>query len=105
MVLSPSQGRHIRCVLTAAQHRAQGDHQQVMELMQSGIAGPRIIKTFPACTKFLQGILPGRASYDTPWSRTNRSRATEKFTVKLIRNATPLPAMGFLAAEAKGMVI
>src|SRR6202042_2059664 len=59
----PGEFRHIRGVLTTAQHRAQGDHQQVVELMQSGIASSWVLKALPAGTKFLQAPLPQRWRY------------------------------------------
>jgi hypothetical protein len=37
---------HVRRVLAAAQDRAQGDHQQVLEIVQSGIAGSRVFQAF-----------------------------------------------------------
>jgi len=57
--------RHIRRVLTAAKHRAQGNHQQIVEIMQSGIPGSGVFQTFPARAKFFQSILSGRVSHPT----------------------------------------
>src|ERR1700722_4000011 len=35
-------GRHVRGALTATQDGAQGDHQQFVQVVKTGIAGPRI---------------------------------------------------------------
>ena len=44
--------------LPAAQHRAKRDHKEFVEIMQFGIAGARIIKSFPAGDEFFHGIPP-----------------------------------------------
>jgi hypothetical protein len=64
---------HVSRILAAAQHGAQGNHQQIVELMQSGIAGSGVLKTLPAGTNFLQGFLQARLSYADAWSRANRT--------------------------------
>ena len=61
MAPSPrANSRHIDRALTAAQHGAQGNHQQLMEIVQGGIAGPRILQTLPAGDELIQHDLPRR---------------------------------------------
>ena len=55
------------------QHRAQRNHQQIVEVMQRGIPGSRVLQTFPARTKFFQCGLPGRVSQ--PMGRIDPLRA------------------------------
>jgi hypothetical protein len=54
-----SERRHVRGALTSAEHSAQRDHQQLVEIMETGVAGPRVIKSFPSCHKPIQRTLPG----------------------------------------------
>jgi hypothetical protein len=49
---------HVRRTLGAAQDRAQGDHQQFVEVVQAGIAGPRILQPLKAGDKLVQHRLP-----------------------------------------------
>jgi len=55
--------RHIHRTLSATQHRAQGDHQQFVEVMQTSIAGSRVLQTFPARDELIQRILPRQVSH------------------------------------------
>ena len=50
--------RHVHRTLPAAQHRAQRDEQKLVEVMQAGIAGPRIIQLVPARHKLVQDNPP-----------------------------------------------
>jgi hypothetical protein len=49
--------RHVDRALATAQHRAQSDHQKLMEVMQTGVPGSGILQTLPARRKLLQGIV------------------------------------------------
>ena len=49
----PGEQRHVHRALPAAQHRAQSNHQQLMEIVQPGIAGSWILHAFPAGGKLL----------------------------------------------------
>ena len=50
--------RHVGRALTAAQDGAQGDHQQFVQVVQTGIAGPRVLQSFKAGDKLVQrGLL------------------------------------------------
>jgi hypothetical protein len=40
--------RHVDRALATAQHRAQRDHQNLMEIMQTCVAGSRIFQALPA---------------------------------------------------------
>ena len=51
---------HMRRTLTAAQDRAQGDHQQFVKVVEAGIAGPRILQPLEAGDKLVQHGLPQR---------------------------------------------
>jgi hypothetical protein len=51
---------HVRRTLTAAQDRAQGNHQQFVKVVQAGIAGPRVLKSRKAGDKLVQQGLPRR---------------------------------------------
>jgi hypothetical protein len=44
--------------LAAAQHRAERDDQKLVEVVQCGVAGSRILETLPAGDKLIQGDLP-----------------------------------------------
>src|ERR1022692_4470147 len=55
--------RHVDRALTTAEHRAQSDHQQFMEIVQTGIAGSRVFQTLPASRKLVQAILPACVSH------------------------------------------
>jgi hypothetical protein len=46
--------------LAAAQDGAQGDHQQFVEVMQAGIASPRVFQTLKAGNELIQRGLPGQ---------------------------------------------
>ncbi len=50
--------RHVHRTLPAAQHRAQRDEQKLVEVMQGGIASPRIVQLVPARRKLVQGTTP-----------------------------------------------
>src|SRR5208282_4760349 len=50
--------RHVGRTLAAAEYGAQGDHQKFVEVVQTGIAGPRVPQTLPAGDKLIQGALP-----------------------------------------------
>src|SRR5208283_1794503 len=52
--------RHVHRALPAAQHCAQSNHQKLVEIMQRGISGSRVLKTLPARDKLIQGGLPRR---------------------------------------------
>jgi hypothetical protein len=54
---------HVHRALTAAQHRAEGDHQQVMEVVQTGIARPRVLQLLPAGNKLVHGSLPRHVAH------------------------------------------
>jgi predicted transposase YbfD/YdcC len=54
-----SKQSHIHRTLTAAQHAAQGDHQQFVKVMQRGIAAARILNSFPTGAKLLQCFFAG----------------------------------------------
>ena len=54
---------HVDRTLAAAQDRAKGDHQEVVEIVQTGIAGARILQFLPAGNKLIQGDLPGHVSH------------------------------------------
>ena len=57
--------RDIGGVLAAAHHLGQSDRQQIVQIVQSGIPGSRVLETLPARTEFFQSILPGRVSHAT----------------------------------------
>jgi len=50
--------RHMCRALAAAEDSTQGDHQQFVEIVQTGIAGPRVLQPLPADNKLIQGALP-----------------------------------------------
>jgi len=50
--------RHVHRTLPAAQHRAQRDEQKLVEVMQAGVAGPRVVQLVPARRKPIQGTTP-----------------------------------------------
>jgi hypothetical protein len=54
--------RHIHRTLSATQHSTQGNHQQLMEVMQTGIAGSRLLQALPARDKLIQGVPHRRGS-------------------------------------------
>jgi hypothetical protein len=54
---------HVDRALAAAEHRAKSDHQQIVEVVQTGIAGSRVLQTFPTGNKLIQSIIPERTSY------------------------------------------
>jgi hypothetical protein len=58
-LLRNREGCHMRRTLTAAQDRAQSDHQQFVEVVQAGIAGPRILQPLKAGNKVVQHGIPG----------------------------------------------
>jgi len=89
-LLRPGEFRHIGRVPTARKHRTQANHQQIVQVMQSGIAGSRVFQAFPTRAKLFHGILPGRIS--TPLGRIEWLRAGQEgeSAVKLIRSASPL---------------
>ena len=53
---------HVHRTLATAQHRAKGDHQQLMKVMQTGIPSSRVFQTLPAAGKLIQGVLPPQVS-------------------------------------------
>jgi hypothetical protein len=53
-------GRHVCRTLTAAQDRAQGNHQQLVEIVQAGIAGPRVLQSNKAGDELVQHDLRRR---------------------------------------------
>ena len=53
-LLRHGERRHVRGALTAAQNGAQGDHQQFVQVVQTSIAGPRILQSFKAGNKLVQ---------------------------------------------------
>jgi hypothetical protein len=55
--------RHVRRVLATGKHRAKGNHQQIVEVVQSGVAGSRVFRAFPTRAKLFHGVLPGRISH------------------------------------------
>ncbi len=59
-LLRPREQPHIDRTLPATQYGAQGDHQQLIEVMQSGIPGARVFQPLPACGKLIQDDLPKR---------------------------------------------
>ena len=56
---------HVHRALTAAQNRAQGDDQNLMEVVQRSVPRTRIIQPVPARDKFLQNNLPSCDSLAT----------------------------------------
>jgi hypothetical protein len=50
-LLLARENRHVDRRLTARQDRAQGDHQDLQQIVSSGIAGPRILKCLKALRK------------------------------------------------------
>jgi hypothetical protein len=81
---------HVRRVLPTAQDRAQGDHQQVVEIVQGGIAGSRVFETLPAGSNLFQSI-PQRPGVTHRRLESMESRARKMESgVKVIRNASPL---------------
>jgi hypothetical protein len=44
--------------LAAAQHPAQRNDQKLVEVVQRGVSGSRILETLPAGDKLIQGDLP-----------------------------------------------
>ena len=68
--------RHRHCTLTAAQHRAERDHQQLVEVVQPGIAGARVFQTLPAGDELIQDVLPGNVSA-APEGRIDLARAAQ----------------------------
>jgi hypothetical protein len=59
-LLRPREQPHINCALPTTQHGAQSNHQQLIEVMQSGIPGSRVLQLLPACGKLLQDAPPRR---------------------------------------------
>jgi hypothetical protein len=60
---------HMGRSLTAAQNGAESNEQKFMEVVQTGIAGSRILQPFPARNKpiqLIQSSLPGRVRH-TNW--------------------------------------
>jgi hypothetical protein len=55
--------RHVHRALAATKHRAQGYHQKLIEGVQTSIPGSRVLQTFPARSKLLQGGLPQHDSH------------------------------------------
>jgi hypothetical protein len=51
--------RHVHRALPAAQNRAQSDQQQRVEIVQGGIASPRIVQALKTRNKPLHSTLPG----------------------------------------------
>src|SRR5476649_446138 len=49
---------HVDRALSTTQHTAQRNHQQLVEVMQSGIPGSRVVQLFPARGKLSQSDLP-----------------------------------------------
>ena len=81
--------RHVHRALAAAQHRAQRDHQQLMEIVQTGIAGSRILQSLQQAKTVPRR--PGGACFLCPSVNPSR-RATQAqmLFVKQIPNAIPL---------------
>ena len=59
-LLRPREQPHISRALPATQHAARGNHHQLIEVMQSGIPGSRVLQLRPACGKLIQDDLPRR---------------------------------------------
>jgi hypothetical protein len=55
--------RLVNRALAAAQDRAQSNHQQLMEVMQSRIAGSGVLQILPTGSKLIQGIITDRLSH------------------------------------------
>jgi len=72
---------HIHRALPAAQNRAQRDRQNLMKVVQRGIAGARVVQTVPAFDKAIQNNLPRR-----------KSSATGRIHLVQNRKKTPRPA-------------
>ena len=49
---------HVDRVLPAAQHRAECNEQEFVQVMQLGIAGARVFQPFPARCELIQRSLP-----------------------------------------------
>jgi hypothetical protein len=63
-LLRPGKQRHVDRTLPATQNCAQGDDQQVMEVMQPGVPAAWVFQIRKARDKLIHGILPG--VFDTP---------------------------------------
>src|SRR5208283_5665843 len=57
-LLRTSKHVHIDRTLATAQDRAKRDHQQLVEVVQNGIASARVFQILPTGNKLIQGILP-----------------------------------------------
>ena len=62
-LLCPGEQRHVHRALSAAQDRAQSDHQQGVEIVQGGVAAPGVFQVFEAGSEPIQRDLPG--AFDT----------------------------------------
>jgi hypothetical protein len=56
---------HVHRALPAAQNRAHRYRQNLMKVVQRGIAGARVVQTLPAFEKAIQNHLPRRESSTT----------------------------------------
>ena len=56
---------HVHRALPAAQNRAHRYRQNLMKVVQRGIAGARVVQTVPAFDKAIQDLLPRRESFAT----------------------------------------
>lgn len=73
----------------APQDRAQGDHQQFVDVVQAGIAGPRVLQPLKAGDKVIQHGLP-RRSWLAGVEPIRLNRASTVPYVKGIPSAMPL---------------
>ncbi len=64
---------HVHRALPATQYRAQGNHQNLMEVVQTGIAGSPVLKTLPARDKLIQGV-PSPGVFRPPTGRIDHAR-------------------------------
>jgi hypothetical protein len=58
--LRPGIQPHVDRALSTTQHAAQGNHQHLVEVMQCGIPGSRVLQPLPARSKLFQSDLPRR---------------------------------------------
>jgi hypothetical protein len=81
--------RHVRCILTAAQLRAQGDHQQVVQRAPSGVPGRGSSRPHSRHqTPPRHSLQVGDTSYRLGSSESEPCKRIS--AVKLIRSARPL---------------
>ena len=89
-LLRHRKGRHVGGTLAATQDGTQGNHQQFMQVMKTGIAASRVRQSFKTGNKLIHpGLLRLYAGGRNP-CRPNRASTCSR--VKEFRNAIPLPS-------------